>query len=279
MRKKVGYLGPKGTYSELAAIELSGDAELVNFSCFPEVFKALAEGRTDAAVIPIENTVNGAVTQNLDLMQEYDKIFAIASYDNRIDHRLVTMKGADMGKIKRIYSHAQALGQCSQYLSKNFPAAQLIATSSTADSLMRITCPEEAGIVGVHCKKDGFEISDFNISDDKNNYTTFLLVVRGQPEEALMLRGEYSGAAKTRSDRVFFSVTCRHEVGGLLNILKILSDHGINLTEIESRPIKERHGEFRFFMETEGDMHAPDVADALRALGEKALSFKLLGCY
>ena len=81
MRKKVGYLGPKGTYSELAAIELSGDAELVSFSCFPEVFKALAEGRTDAAVIPIENTVNGAVTQNLDLMQEYEEVSRNAKHD------------------------------------------------------------------------------------------------------------------------------------------------------------------------------------------------------
>lgn len=279
MRKKVGYLGPKGTYSEQAAIKLAGDAELYSFSCFPEVFKALKDGRTDAAVIPIENTVNGAVTQNLDLMQDTKGVFAIAAYDNKIDHRLVTMKGADKNNIKRIYSHAQALGQCASYLSENFPSAQLIATSSTADSLERISSPEDAGIAGAHSHKEGLEISDFNISDYPQNYTTFLLVVRGEPKEAIEMRGEYVGAAQTRCNRVFFSVTCRHEVGGLSDILNVLREHGINMTEIESRPIKDRQGEFRFFIEIEGKPGMPQVDASLKDLKERALSFKLLGCY
>ena len=279
MRKKVGYLGPQGTYSELAAIKLAGDAELFSFVSFPEVFRALKEGRTDAAVIPIENTVNGAVTQNLDLLQETEGAFAIAAYDCKIDHRLITLRGADAGKIKRIYSHAQALGQCASYLAENFPQAKLIATSSTADSIDKIASQEDAGLAGVQCSREGYVLSDFNISDYPNNLTTFLLVVRGEPEEALKMRGEYSGASATNSDRVFFSVTCRHEVGGLSDMLNVLCAHGINMTEIESRPIKDRQGEFRFFMEIEGKLGQKAVEDALSDLKDKALSFKLLGCY
>lgn len=279
MRKKVGYLGPQGTYSELAAIKLAGDAELIDFVSFPEVFRALKEGRTDAAVIPIENTVNGAVTQNLDLMQETEGAFAIAAYDCKIDHRLVTLRGADAGKIKRIYSHAQALGQCASYLAANFPSAKLVATSSTADSIDKIASPEDAGIAGVQCSREGYVLSDCNISDYPNNFTTFLLVVRGGAEEAIKLRSLYAGAAQTKSDRVFFSVTCRHEVGGLSDMLNVLCSHGINMTEIESRPIKDRQGEFRFFMEIEGKIGQKSVDEALSALKDRALSFKLLGCY
>ncbi len=267
MSNKVGYLGPKGTYSEYAARAMAGKGELSAYSCFPEIFRALRCGEIGSAVIPIENAVNGAVTQNLDLMQETEGVFAFASYDKKIDHRLITLKGCDLKDIKCIYSHPQALGQCAAYLARNFPEARLIPTSSTAESVEKISSRQDAAIAGAQCAREGYEVSPFNLSDEPDNSTTFLHIAIREPD------------ASARSEKIFFSVTCRHEVGGLLKLLEVLCKHGINMTEIESRPIKDRHGEFRFFMEIEGDYSSPDIRKALAELKDKASSLKLLGCY
>lgn len=262
-----GYLGPKGTYSEIAAKKMCAGDEKVAYPSFYTLFAALSNGEINAAVIPIENTLNGAVTQNLDLLQAAENIHACAACALEIDHRLITLKGADKKEIRNIYSHAQALGQCAKYLAENFPAAQLFETPSTADCIGKIKNLSDAGIIGAHCLKEGFELSPYNISDEKNNFTQFLLLKRGAPEEDAV------------SDRIFFSVTCRHRVGALVELLTVLKDGGINMTEIESRPIKNRTGEFRFFMETEGDYSDLKVKAVLKKLAETAHSFKLIGCY
>lgn len=262
-----GYLGPQGTYSEIAAGKLSANSEKRAYPSFFTLFSALVSGEVDNIVVPIENTLNGAVTQNLDLMQETEGVYACSEYALEIDHRLITLNGAEKSGIKRVYSHGQALEQCAKFLAKNFPLAKLIQTSSTADCIERIKSFEDAGIVGAHCKIDGFELSDSNISDVKNNYTHFLLVKRGEPGK------------DAQSERIFFSVTCIHRAGALVELLNVLRENGLNMTKIESRPIKDRTGEFRFFMEIEGNYAATNIKAALEKLKAAALSFKLLGCY
>lgn len=263
----VGYLGPAGTYSEIAAEKLCSDMKKVAYPSFFTLFAALEKGDVASIVIPIENTLNGAVTQNLDLLQETENVYACRACAVKIDHRLITLAGADKSEINRIYSHAQALGQCAKFLAKNFPNAKLCETPSTADCLNKIDGAQAAGIVGAHCKAEGFNLSDANISDVENNYTQFLLVKRGVPD------------ANLKSDRIFFSVTCRHRAGALVDLLSILKDSDINMTEIESRPIKGRTGEFSFFIEIEGNYMQADIKAALQKIKEAALSFKLLGCY
>lgn len=263
----IGYLGPAGTYSEIAADRLCGDMQKVAYPSFFTLFSALSDGAAEAIVIPIENTLNGAVTQNLDLLQETEDVYACSACALEIDHRLITVAGADKSGIKRIYSHSQALGQCAKFLAKNFPSAKLCETPSTADCISKLDCAENAGIVGAHCRLAGYELSDGNISDVENNYTQFLLVRRGEPDKTV------------RSDRIFFSVTCRHRAGALVDLLLLLKESGINMTEIESRPIKDKTGEFRFFMEIEGDYSDSAVRAALERLKAAAHSFKLLGCY
>ena len=263
----IGYLGPEGTYSEIAASRLDGKAEKKAFHSFPLLINALKNGEIDSAAIPVENSVNGAVAQNLDLLQDLQGVCAVAACAVKIDHRLVTKKGADLSKIKRIYSHAQALGQCARYLNANFPAAVLMQSQSTSGCFEQIKSEEDAGIVGAQCSREGFELSKECISDEINNYTLFLLVVRGQPRTDMP------------SDRIFFSMTCRHEVGALVRMLSILSENGLNMTKIESRPIKDRVWEFRFFIEVEGDYSRKKVRAAIDKVGAQASSFKLLGCY
>ena len=263
----IGYLGPEGTYSEIAASQLSPKEKKMAFESFPLLINALKKGEIDSAAIPVENSVNGAVTQNLDLLQDLHGVCAVASCTVKIDHRLVTKKGADKSKIKRIYSHAQALGQCSRYLNEHFPAAILMQVQSTSGCLNEIKGEEDAGIVGSQCARAGFELSKECISDEKNNYTLFLLAVRGQPD------------LNRHTDRIFFSLTCRHEVGALVKMLTHLSENGLNMTKIESRPVKSRVWEFRFFIEVEGDYSKPEVRAAIEKVGVMASSFKLLGCY
>ena len=263
----IGYLGPEGSYSEIAAERLKKGESKRAYPTFPLLISALKRGDIDSAAVPVGNSLNGAVVQNLDLLQDMDGFCAVASCAVGIDHRLVTREGAPLSGIKRIYSHAQALGQCARYLNNNFPSAALMQCQSTSGCLELIKSDSDAGIVGPQCKREGFTLSDECISDEKNNYTLFVLIVRGAPDES------------ASTDRIFFSLTCRHEVGALVKMLSILSDNGLNMTKIESRPIKDRVWEYRFFIEVEGDYSDAEVRAAIQKVSARASSFKLLGCY
>lgn len=262
-----GYLGPQGTYSEIAAQRLCGGARLCAFPSFYALFSALKSGEVGAIVLPIENSLNGAVTQNLDLMQEADGVYAKAITSVKIDHRLITAAGCDRGAIRRVFSHVQALEQCAAYLAENLPQAALFETPSTAECLSKLEYPTDAGIVGAHVKREGYELSENTISDNPANFTQFLLTVNGEPDP------------ETPTSRIFFSVTCRHRAGALVQILNILNGDGVNMTKIESRPIKDRAGEFRFFIEAEGDYSTPAARETLEKIKAAALSVKLLGAY
>ncbi len=265
MSKTVGYLGPEGSYSEIAARRFGGAC--VPLPNFYKLVKALLGGEVDCAVLPIGNSLNGGVTQNIDILQQTDGIFACAETSVKIEHCLVTKNGADIKSIKRVYSHGQALAQCARYLSENLPDAELIETPSTSACYGFIVTEEDAGIASSGAKREGFAYGDGCISDEKSNYTQFLLVKKGGAEIV------------TRSDKIYFSATCKHEAGALYKLLGVLSERGINMTKIESRPIKESVGEFRFFIEIEADCSTEKAQALLREIKKNSLSFKLLGCY
>ena len=264
---KLAYLGPEGSYSHLASLKLRPTAELVAFPCFRAVVCALKEGECDFAVLPIENSLNGAVLANVDLLQNTDGVCAVEETFLPLDHRLATLAGADLSKITKIYSHEQPLAQCAEYLAKNFPKAQLISTASTVLSLESVKTPFDCAIVGAHIKREGITLSEENIADGKNNYTQFLLIARG------------SVATDKKSERIYFSVTCNHSSGALLDILEPMRAGGLNMTKIQSRPIKDSAGEYRFFIEVEGDYSSENVQEVLKGVEHQAKSFKLLGAY
>lgn len=266
MMKKAAYLGPEGSYSQLAAIKLCRDCELVPYASFRLAVDALERGECDYAVLPIENSLNGTVIANLDLLQAAEGVFAVEKTSLALDHRLATLKGADLKSITRIISHEQALAQCAEYLYKNFPAAKLIAAPSTMASLDAVKTAGDAAIVGSHVKREGIALSETNIADYPNNKTDFLLVKRGAD-------------TGFKGDRIFFSVTCRHSSGALLDILEPMRSGGLNMTKIQSRPIKGSAGEYRFFIETEGDFSSEKVRAVLDDVKRISLSFKLLGAY
>ncbi len=280
---KIAFLGPEGSYSHLAAKEflktestgkfVAGDwDECVPFRNFPEVLAAVQNGRVDAAAIPIENSIQGGVSQNLDLLQDFDGLYAVKEKIMRLDHRLVYKEGVKLSEIGRVYSHRQALDQCAAYLSKQLPFASLRETESTGFGLSRAFEDESgksAAIVGAHTEtlRAGFVMGEECISDEKNNYTHFLLIKKGKD------------TLPKNSARIFFSAVCPHRPGSLLELLHLIAKHSINMTKIESRPVKDRPGDYRFFIEADCDIASAEVQEMLSSIQQNTLECKLLGAY
>ncbi len=261
----VGYLGPQGSYSYLAAKELCPESELCEYANFSLLVRALERGECDKIVLPIENTLNGGVLQNLDLLYETESLYAYRECIMRIEHRLIVREGGDFTHIDRVFSHRQAIEQCSRYLTEHFPASERVFTDSTAGGVDRLEKPTDAGIVGAHFQRDGFRLSDFSVSDEPNNFTHFLLV----------------GKEKVRkpTKHVFFAAAMQHEPGSLVKLLSILHVYGKNMTRIESRPNKVSPGEYVFFIEAEADICDRRTCAMLDLIEETSLHYKLLGAY
>ncbi len=263
---RISCLGPEGSYSELAATKMCEDAEIVLCHTFPDAVHKLLAHETDYAVLPVENSLNGGVLECLDLLEE-ENIFAIEEFPLAVDHRLATLTGVRPDEVNRIYSHDQALMQCTDFLNKNYPNATLVRTSATAESLEKLDA-HSAGIVGAHVVREGVVLSKENIADHKGNFTRFLLV-------------EERGALPKSSSMVFFSAVCcdGDRPGALLGLLKIFLRYSLNLTRIESRPVKEQFGRYRFFIEFAGDLSNERVGRALHEAERYCAQFKLLGAY
>ena len=280
---KIAFLGPEGSYSHLAAklfLETETNPnkkagewdECVPFRNFPEVLDAVSTGKVDAAAIPIENSLQGGVSQNLDLLRDAENLYAMKEKIVQIDHRLVYKEGMSLSQIGRVYSHRQALDQCANFLTKEMPFAALRETESTGFGLSR-TIEDETGksaaIVGSHTEnlRAGFVMSEDCISDEKNNFTHFLLIKKG------------AECLPAHSEKIFFSVVGPHRPGGLLELLQVIANCGVNMTKIESRPVKNRPGDYRFFIEAESDIGAKETKEMLAAIEKGALEWKLLGAY
>ena len=277
---KIAYLGPEGSYSHLAAQRFLNEEnhsshgwnECMPFRNFAEVLNAVASGKADAGAIPIENSIQGSVAQNLDLMQEAENLYAVKEYVLRIDHRLVHTEGVSISEIGRGYSHRQALDQCSEFLSKRMPFAALRETESTAFGLMKAMEDESgksAAIAGAHVEnlRKGFVLGEECLSDEKNNYTHFLLIKKGKDK------------LPTTSNRLFFSAVCPNKPGSLLELLKIIAGHKIDMTKLESSPVRNRPGEFRFFIEADCNVADPEVENFMKEVRENTLECKILGAY
>ena len=280
---KIAFLGPEGSYSHVAAQTFlkteggkkryAGDwDECIPFRNFAEVFSAVETGRVDAAAVPIENSLQGGVLQNLDLLQSHENLYATSAIVIRIDHRLAYKEGVKFSEIGRVYSHRQALDQCAAFLNKEMPFASLRDAESTAFGLARAMeddSGKSAPIVGAHTEitRKGFVKSEEGIADEKNNFTQFLLVKKGKD------------SLPTNSERIYFSAVCPHRPGSLLELLDIIAKHGINMTKIESRPVKNKVGNYRFFIEAECDIASEEMGRLFENIEKNTLECKLLGAY
>lgn len=263
---KIGVLGPEGSYSEKAARAWAGpDADLVYLGDFEDVLCAVEAGDLDVGMVPLENSLEGAVGLNMDLLLRL-QVCIIGEVNLRIRHCLI---GRGNGDIKIVLSHPQALAQCRQYIKEHYPKAEVRTTGSTSHAArLAQEFPEMAAIAGAGAAKTyGLKILAQDIQDGNENVTRFVAVGRGM-------------APATGRDKTSLVIYLqRDRPGALYEILGEFASRSINLTRIESRPSRKALGDYYFYIDIEGHTSDPGVSEALTAVKEKANLVKVLGSY
>jgi chorismate mutase/prephenate dehydratase len=231
-----------------------------------DVFEAVEREKADYGVVPIENSTEGPVSQTLDMFIK-SEVKICGEIMTRISHDLLSQSGNE-GDIRKIYSHPQALGQCREWLRKNFPHAQIEEAGSTAKAAqLAMDDPNAAAIASsLAAHLYGLKTVASQIEDNLNNYTRFLVLGRQSSER--------TGKDKTS---ILFSIS--HTPGMLYRTLQIFNERGINLTKIESRPTKGKPWEYIFFIDLEGHVTDPPIAEALEAVKGHVFFVRLLGSY
>jgi chorismate mutase / prephenate dehydratase len=264
---RVAYLGPEHTYShEAARGAFGGSVEFAPQASFAGVFQEVQNGRADFGVVPIENSTEGQVKEVLDLLIDTPLVI-ISEILQPVRHALMSLDG-DPAKVRRIVSHQQSLGQCRGYLSSNFADRELEAVASNALAAQRAAQDAALGAIASRAAAEayGLQVIAENIQDLAQNTTRFLVIgTRAVPK---------SGRDKTT---ILFAVP--DKVGALNAALNIFAKSKINISKIESRPLRGRSWEYLFFVDLEGHSDDPRVKRALTALKDRTLFLKVAGSY
>jgi len=263
----VAYLGPAGSYSHIASILKFGEStEFLPVNTIPDVFSAVEHNEANYGVVPVENSTEGVVSHTLDMFLLSDLRICAEIYAP-ISHNLLSA-GTDISQIRRVYSIAQAIAQCRNWLATHLPGVEILEVSSTAKAaVMCEGYPTSAAVASsLAAKEYGLNILAEGIEDNPHNKTRFLVVGYSKPEP--------SGKDKTS---IVFSVP--HKAGSLYHALKVFDEAKINLTMIESRPTKQMPWEYIFFIDFQGHERDDIVQQALARLGETALFVRVLGSY
>ncbi len=263
---RAAFQGERGAYSEAAAIHFFKDVvQTMPYPTFYEVLESTEQGKSDYAILPVENSLEGSVGESYDLLLT-TKLNVVGEIYYRIKHCLIGFDGLE--KIDTVYSHPQALGQCRKFIQEH--KLKAIPTYDTAGSvkillelkknnLSCIASKNAAEIYKVPVIKEGIE-------DNVNNYTRFLVLTNKKLE-------------KTRSDKTSIIFSIKHVPGALYNILEKFNENKINLTKIESRPTKTTPWEYNFYVDFEGSQDDPPVQDVLEKIKQDTLFLKVLGSY
>jgi prephenate dehydratase len=273
---RAAFQGERGAFSHEAAMRLLGaEVEVVPRPRFEDVFLALRDGLVDAAVIPIENTLHGSVHENYDHLLNFDfRITGEASV--RIVHNLIAPPSLRFSQVRRVYSHPVALNQCLDFLAAN-PQMERVPFYDTAGSVKMVMeeRPEGGAAIAsaVSASIYGARILKKSIEDDRENYTRFFLLRR--PDQA-PLPDRNTSARGWKTSLVF---TTRNQPGSLFRALSAFALRDISLTKIESRPLRGKPWEYRFYVDFLGSVEEERVRRALGHLEELADLLRVLGCY
>ena len=268
-RPRIVFQGTEGAYSQAAMdTYFGGDSDNFHVDTFREAMFAIEEGRADFAVLPIENSTAGIVDEIYDLLVEFEN-YIVGEQIIHISHALLGLSGSCREQIKEVYSHPQALMQCAGYL-REHASWQQISCQNTAMAAKKILDEQDmskAAIASLYAAKlYGLSVLEENISDESQNSTRFIIV---------------AGRKIYREDagKVSICFEVPHAAGSLYHILSHFIYNGLNMTKIESRPIKDRNWEYRFFVDFEGNLSDMAVKNALAGLREEARYLKILGNY
>ena len=264
---RLAYLGPAGTFSEAAAIKGFGEAaELLPVESLDEAFRETDAGTTDYAIVPVENSTEGTIGHTLDLLLTTPLVIC-GEVVLRINQN-VLRKGKSLDGIRRIYSHVQSLAQCTHWLARHLPGVEQVPVASNAEAArMAAEHPEACAIAGeLAATRYELDIVVPNIEDEPNNSTRFLIV------------GKHD-AGPTGDDKTSFVMAAPNRPGALYELLAPLAEHGVSMNKFESRPSRGGLWEYFFFVDIEGHRDDAKVAAALKAVAERAASFKIFGSY
>ena len=266
---RVVFQGTDGAYSQAAMHKFfSKDVNSFHVQTFRDAMEAIEEGSADFAVLPIENSSAGMVSEMYDLLEEFEN-YIVGEVILPINHYLVGTENTTLESIERVYSHPQALMQCSKFLDRHGSWQQIGAanTAVAAKKILNENDPTQAAICSEHAAEIyGLKILEEKINHNHNNSTRFIVVTN----QKIFLK-------KAQKISICFEVA--HESGTLYHLLSHFIYNDLNMTKIESRPIEGKTWEYRFFVDFEGNMGDAAVKNAIRGLREESKSMKILGNY
>lgn len=267
-KARVVFQGAEGAYSQAAMMKFFGDKiNSVHVDTFRDAMSAIDEGSADFAVLPIENSTAGVVTEIYDLLQEYEN-YIVGEQIIQIEHCLLGVPGATVSDIRTVFSHPQSLMQSGKFLGNH--DWQQIGMKNNAFAAQKVAQEQNksyAAIAGEHAAKIyGLEVLQSRINDCGSNSTRFIIVTNQK-----IFRKD------ARKISICFELP--HESGSLYHMLSHFIYNNLNMTKIESRPIEDRDWEYRFFIDFEGNLADSAVKNALRGLRDEARNMKILGNY
>ena len=278
--KKLGYTGVPGAYAYEVMVNLLKNSknseghmgvkaeEILNFNTHRELVEGVESGKVDFAILPIENSIVGEVRDSIDLINKRN-IYIVGEVKHKIEHNLLGIKGSKIEDIKRVYSHEQALMQCSEFLGE-YPEWEKIRMNNTALSAKYIgdTGNEEnACIANMETRKMyNLELLKPDINNEKENFTRFFIVSN-------------KNLICENSEKISVITSTKNESGALIKLLKVFSDYGLNMVNLKSRPKTNKPWEYYFYIDFEGNLEEEKVKKALEEIREKSIYLQILGNY
>ncbi len=263
----VAYLGPQGTFTQAAALKHFGHAAQTRASAsIDDVFREVEAGAADYGVVPVENSTGGAVGTTLDrLLQTPLKI--CGEVDLRV-HQFLLRKPGAAGAVAKVYSHAQSLVQCHEWLNRNFPATERVAVVSNAEAARLASLDDSVAAIAGETAAElyGLDKVAENIEDKPDNTTRFLVI------------GQHDSAPSGR-DKTSLVMSAKNRPGAVYDLLTPLARNEVSMSKLESRPARIGLWDYVFFVDIDGHREDPHVAQALAELGDQASLLKILGSY
>lgn len=274
MKKRLAYLGPPGTYSEEAALLYDPDAEMLPVQSLPVVIASVDSGAADEGIVPIENSLEGAVTFTVDLLIHESDLLIKDELVLPIHHCLIAKSGVSLDDIRDaalvVYSHPQSLAQCREYLHRRFPNAALMPSPSNAAAVGEMLKSETPAlaIAGKRAAANyDAQIVDEEVEDNHSNATRFVVLASND-------------SPPTGNDKTSLCFNFDADSPGILvSVLTEFSGRGINLNKIESRPTRKFLGRYIFLVDIDGHKQDAIVQDALASVRRQVAALKVLGSY
>ena len=263
----VAFLGPLGTFSEEAANkQFGGLSAPIQCSSIDEVFRQVETGQADYGVVPVENSTEGAINRTLDLLMQ-TSLKICGEIELAVHHNLLS-KQVDIKQVSKVYSHAQSLAQCHEWLNKNLQNVERESVISNAEAARLSTLSDSSAAIASKRAAElfGLNILAENIEDDPKNTTRFLVVSQHD-------------VAASGKDKTSLVMAAKNAPGAVLALLEPLARHGVSMTKLESRPSKIGMWEYVFFVDIEGHYQDPEVQAAIKEIESRASFLKLLGSY